>query len=560
MIWAALAVGLVIVIGGVLVLRLHAFVALLLAALVVASLTPAEAIVGASFDRVSATVVGFDGSKALLSPGSGFDDGGGDFYLFSAPDDQEGEIISFRHPTLEGDRFDTKLLPVERRASELLGRRLIPANDYRLLPDSADPPIARVTEGFADTARKIGVLIAMAAIIGVCLLESGAAERIVLAMQSLFGERLTAVALVFASFVLAIPVFFDTVFFLMLPIAQALAQKRGGDYLKFVLAIVVGGTLAHSLVPPTPGPLFVASELGVPMLDMMLGGIGVGIWGVAAGYAYLVWANRRFDIPVRIESPQRVDATDPLADRLRSDAALPPLWLALLPIVLPIVFLASGTILDNAGIRFSPAFGVMPPKWYLVLAFVVDIVSDKNIALMIAAGVALLTLVLRPGRKRDDGTKAVGKALADGGAVILITCAGGAFGHVIRQTNIAGELASAFPGSLGGLTLLVAAFVLTAVIRVAQGSATVAMITTVGIVAPLASSLTLPYAPVYLALAIGCGSKPLPWMNDSGFWTISKMSGLTEGETLRTFSVLLTIMGLVAFAATLLAATLLPLV
>ena len=191
---------------------------------------------------------------------------------------------------------------------------------------------------------------------------------------------------------------------------------------------------------------------------------------------------------------------------------------------------------------------------------IVAVVSDKNIALMIAAGIALVTLVLRPGRSGRDGQTAVGEALSDGGTVILITCAGGAFGHVIRQTNVAEELALRFPAAASGMGLLVAAFVLTAVIRVAQGSATVAMITSVGIIAPIAASVSLPFHPVYLALAVGCGSKPLPWMNDSGFWTISKMAGLSESETLRTFTVLLTIMGLVAFAATLLAAWLLPFV
>ena len=101
---------------------------------------------------------------------------------------------------------------------------------------------------------------------------------------------------------------------------------------------------------------------------------------------------------------------------------------------------------------------------------------------------------------------------------------------------------------------------MTMVVRVAQGSATVAMITAVGIIGPVATNIDLPYNRLYLALAIGCGSKPLNWMNDSGFWIISKMSGMTEGETLKTVTVMLTIMGLVGLGATLLGATLLPLI
>jgi len=150
-------------------------------------------------------------------------------------------------------------------------------------------------------------------------------------------------------------------------------------------------------------------------------------------------------------------------------------------------------------------------------------------------------------------------ALASGGVIILITAAGGAFGHVLRQTNVAVAIQERFPITEGGVALLVMAFVVTALVRVAQGSATVSMITGVSIVAPLAANMELPYHMLYLALAVGCGSKPLPWMNDSGFWITSKMSGMTEAETLKTFTVVLTIMGFVCMAATLAGAVWLPL-
>ena len=117
-----------------------------------------------------------------------------------------------------------------------------------------------------------------------------------------------------------------------------------------------------------------------------------------------------------------------------------------------------------------------------------------------------------------------------------------------------------FPSTQDGMVLLGLAFVVTSIVRFAQGSATVAMITGVSIVAPIAAEIALPYHPVYLALAIGCGSKPLPWMNDSGFWIVGRMSGMTESETLKTFSVTLTIMGIVGFLVTLAGAAWLPLV
>ena len=150
--------------------------------------------------------------------------------------------------------------------------------------------------------------------------------------------------------------------------------------------------------------------------------------------------------------------------------------------------------------------------------------------------------------------------MSSGGVIILITAAGGAFGHVLRQSGIAEAIQHRFPGTQDGTTLLFLAFAITAIVRFAQGSATVAMITSVGIVGPIAAGLSLGYHPIYLALAIGCGSKPLPWMNDSGFWVVGRMSGMTEAETLKTYSVTLTLMGIVGFLVTLAGATWWPLV
>jgi GntP family gluconate:H+ symporter len=128
---------------------------------------------------------------------------------------------------------------------------------------------------------------------------------------------------------------------------------------------------------------------------------------------------------------------------------------------------------------------------------------------------------------------------------------------MMKATDIAAELSEMFPQT--GSALLLVAFCLTALVRMAQGSATVSMLTSIGIIAPLLSEIELGFHPVYLALAIGCGSKPGPWMNDSGFWVISKMSGMTEGETLKTFSVMLTLMGVAGFIVVLVASKVLPL-
>ena len=153
--------------------------------------------------------------------------------------------------------------------------------------------------------------------------------------------------------------------------------------------------------------------------------------------------------------------------------------------------------------------------------------------------------------------ESVQSALASGGVVILITAAGASFGSVLQQTNIAdriGSLATEF--NISGLLILPMAFFVTAIVRTAQGSATVSMITAVGIFASMAEGL--PFHPVYLAMAIGCGSKPFPWMNDSGFWVINRMSGMTIGESIRSVSFLMSLMAIVGLIMVVFLAWLFP--
>jgi GntP family gluconate:H+ symporter len=181
--------------------------------------------------------------------------------------------------------------------------------------------------------------------------------------------------------------------------------------------------------------------------------------------------------------------------------------------------------------------------------------GNKNIALAIAAGMSLLLAAKYRISDERSLRDILQGALSSGGVIILITAAGGAFGASMKQTGVA-DLLSTPDGS--PIRLLVIAFLITMAIRTAQGSATVAMITAVGILASFADPTRLGCHPVYLALAIGCGSKPVAWMADSGFWVICKMSGMTESEGLRYISPLSIIMGLSGLAATLVAASLFP--
>lgn len=395
-----------------------------------------------------------------------------------------------------------------------------------LTPGVGTEAMGQVAAGFGEGCRKIGILIALAAIIGQCLLVSGAAERIVRGLLSLFGVKRAPMAFLGSGFVLGIPVFFDTVFYLMLPLVRAFAKTNPKVYLLALLSVVAGASMAHSLVPPTPGPLLVAARLEVSLGVLIPTGLMLGLVTISAGYGYARWANARFNIPFR-----EVDA--PEVGKVKNKN-LPGLGWSLLPILLPLFLISGGTLLAMRG---------EVPDW-------LDTLSNKNVAMALGAGMAMVLA-----SRFCEVKKVVHEALSSGGVIILITAAGAAFGAVLKDTGIGAEL-SGMVGDGGGVLLL--AFGLTALVRFAQGSATVAMITAVAIVAPMVLEADLGFHRVYVALAIGCGSKPLPWMNDSGFWIVSKMSGMNERETLKTFSVMLSLMGVVGFAVVWLASVLIP--
>lgn len=462
-----LLVGVVVVIGGIVFLRLHAFVALLAAAIAVATLTPRENV--------------------------------------------EQSVLAQGRPAAEAAA----------RADEPLGTKL--------------------ASKFGAACTSLGLLVAMASIVGAGLLHSGGADRIVRSTLRLFGEKRSPFVFATSGLVLGVPVFFDTVFLLLVPLARAMATRLKRDYLLYVLAIAVGTTMTHSLVPPTPGPLFAANALKVDIGVMMIGGMIVSTVAACFGLAYAWWANRRW--PTEVRAPSDTSAPPSSADL--PDDRLPPLWLALLPILLPVVLISLSTVADVVELsgqwnRYIDAFG------------------HPNIALALAAALSLFT-VARYRVDRGQPVRAIVQAaLSDAGMIILITAAGGAFGGILQETGVGERIRGlAAEYRIGILPL---AFLVTALIRTAQGSATVAMVTSVGIVGSFATPETLGFHPVYVALVIGCASKLVPWMNDSGFWVVSKTAGLTERETLRTMSVMFSLMGVVGALFVMVAAALFPLV
>ena len=494
-----LLIGMAVVIGGVLWLRLHAFVALIGGALVVGSLATPNAV---NQSVINDTRIQKDIRKQAIN-------------RLGLDDSNLTNLVQELHQT-------------------------------KAKNTAAQSVISRVTDAFGKACGSLGILIAMAAIIGKCLLESGSAERIIRSALGLLGEKRAPLAFTGSGFLLGTPVFFDTVFYLMIPLGKMLAMRFRENYGLYIMTMVAGATMAHSLVPPTPGPLFVAIELNVDPGLMIMMGLVVGSVACTTGYIYAKFINGhdKWHVPLRDSTDSPLTKLEGIANQ--DDKSLLPLGLSLLPVVLPIVLIAGNTILKE--LINEPPIG---------LANFMSLVGDKNIALILSAAVALVLLAIQKRGDKQALFDSVQSALASGGVVILITAAGASFGTMLQQTNIAGRIGGlAEQFEITGLMVLPMAFFMTALIRTAQGSATVSMITSVGIFAGMATAL--PFHQVYLAMAIGCGSKPFPWMNDSGFWVINRMSGMTIGESIRSVSFMMTAMAIAGLIAVMLLAWLLP--
>ncbi len=408
----------------------------------------------------------------------------------------------------------------------------------------------RLANAFGNTSGKIGILIAFASIIGTALMRSGGAERIIRALLGLFGKKNSALALLSGSFILAIPVFFDTVFYLMIPLVKSLGIRNPRKFGLYLMVIIAGGVMAHSLIPPTPGPLFVAQEMGIDIGTMILGGLVVGIITIIVGYFYSLWASRKWDLPMRDTPDMSMDDLKQFSEK--DNKELPNLWISLAPILLPILLITGNTISTTLAKGATTELSSFQSR----LVSILSTLGDANIALAISAAIAVYLLWSRI-KEVNPFKKYLAEALTSAGLIILITSSGGAFGQMLQQTGIGIRIEGL--ASNYQLALIPMAFFITAAVRTAQGSATVAMVTTIGIISGVVSA-GLSFHPVYLALAIGCGSKIFAWMNDSAFWIITKMCGMEVNETIRHFSLLLLVMGIGGLIAIMILSKALPLV
>lgn len=542
----------------------------------------------------------------------------------------------------------------------------------------AGPPGERLEAmiaAFGSSAGKVGIVIAMAAIIGKCMLDSGAADKIVRKAVGITGERHASAGLMVSGFILAVPVFFDTVFYLLVPLARSLHRRTGRNYLRYLMAIATGGAITHTLVPPTPGPLLVAATLGVDVGMMMFVGCMVAIPAAIAGLLFSIGLDSIMPIPMRPLGPGS-EKHEPL-----SEDKLPSLAVSFLPVVLPLVLIGIGTAattladredrallkieqitdfeafrsviredleaqpetpasrflssqawppaarelvlaeqpIDEAGqeevvaglnqvllardIYEEQAFYdtglselpldlvagdsistkpvdrrrmnrllleesfpelIEPHQWessWRKIADATRLWSNASFALLLAALVSIWILKSVRGLTLRETGQEVEESLMSGGVIILITAAGGAFGAMLADADIGAAIKASFSqATAGGISLLLLAYSIAAVLKVAQGSSTVAMIVTAGMVGAITSGVTTGFHPAYLGTAIGAGSLFGSWMNDSGFWVFAKMGGLTEAESLKSWTLLLLVLSLTALGTTILLSQILPMV
>ncbi|GAB3498705.1 GntP family permease [Nocardiopsis coralliicola] len=388
-------------------------------------------------------------------------------------------------------------------------------------------------DGFGSTLANVALLVGLGVMIGRLLEVTGGARVLAEALVRAFGEQRAPLALGIASLLFAFPIFFDAGLIVMLPVVFSVARRVGGSVLYYALPAAGAFAVMHAFVPPHPGPVTAATQLGAPMGTVLLVGtvLAIPTWYIGS-YLYSLYAGRRFDLPV----PEIL--TEGLGDT-RDDERPPHLLTVVGILLLPMLL-----VLLNTGGSTLVETGYLPEGNAVVDAFL--LIGNAPVALLITTLVALAVLGYRRFRG-DRVSDLVDGALGPVCSIILITGAGGMFGGVLQASGIGQALAETLDGI--GLPVIVAAFVIAAALRVAQGSATVALTTAAGLIAPAAEAANMGGLELSLVvIAIACGSTVLSHVNDSGFWLVGRFLKMDVPTTLRTWTVMETTIGLTGFA------------
>ncbi|MEU0313382.1 GntP family permease [Nocardioides sp. NPDC006273] len=398
----------------------------------------------------------------------------------------------------------------------------------------ADVPTAMLT-GFSSTLGSVALLVAFGVMLGRLLEVTGGAQVLADTLIGAFGEKRAPLALGVAALIFGFPIFFDAGLVVFLPIIFAVARRFGGSILIYALPTAASFAVMHAVVPPHPGPVAAATELGGDIGLTLLVGVPVAIlaW-IPGGYLAGTRLGARFS-----PSPLNVFAMKDSEETPAEETTPPPFATVILLLALPMILIGLNTVITTLR-----AAGTVSEDATWASALV--LIGQTPIALLITVLLALL--VLSPGRfPMGRATEIVDQALGPICAIILITGAGGMFGGVLRTSGI-GEALSTSLSDLG-MSLIVQAFLIATLLRVAQGSATVALTTTAGLISAQVAAAGLSSFDIsLLVFAIAAGATVLSHVNDSGFWLVSRFFGMDVITTLKTWTVLETTLGLSVFA------------
>lgn len=382
-----------------------------------------------------------------------------------------------------------------------------------------------VTKGMGKTLEGIAMLVGLGSMFGAILEISGGAERVALTMMRRFGEKRAPWALGLTGMVVAIPVFFDAGLIILIPLAFSIAKRAKKSVLIFVIPLLAGLAVGHAFIPPTPGPVLVASILNVD-LGLVIGlGLICGLVAmICAGPLFGKFIGSRIDVPVPAAYAEQPEF---------EEAKLPSFGTVVSIILIPLLL-----ILLNTASSVIPALaGIAPVFQFLGTPFV---------ALLLATIAAMLLLGLRHGYSMQDLEKVMTKSLEPTGLILLVTAGGGVLRYMLQDSglgDIIGNVVASTP-----LPLVAVAFLIAVAVRISIGSATVAMTMAAGIVAAMPAVAGL--SPLYLAcmvMAIAGGATVCSHVNDSGFWLVKSLCNIDEKTTFKSWTMMETIVGTSGF-------------
>jgi gluconate transporter len=375
-----------------------------------------------------------------------------------------------------------------------------------------DKVLKSIQNGFGDALGFIAVVVGLGAIIGRYLENSGGGQALADWLLERFGKDRAAWAILVASFLVGLPIFFEVGFVIMAPLVWNLTRETKRSLLFYGVPMACALTITHSMIPPHPAPAAAAQLLGADLGRTILYGIAISIpIAVISGIVYGNWIAKRIYIPL----PEMAAASEANHD----GRTPPPVWLVMFLLLLPVILIFSATMASLSHIPFRGAAVFL---------------GHPFTALTITTLLALWLFGLRRGLTREQALKMAGQSMAPMGALLCIMGGGGAFKQVIVDSGV-----GAIAGKLllnSSISPLIVVFVIATAMRVAQGSATVAIITAAGIVAPMVKGIP-GYSPEILVLALCCGGSGFSHVSDSGFWIVNQYYGMTVPQTLKSWTV-----------------------